>query len=273
MKNIILILAIMASTFSELDGSILRDTSNPPLIDKGSELTYAEFDGNFVKQYNAIQDIVSGANVEAYDAGATYDAYSTDVYEQYCGYDSRIWKATYNGSPSSFSGQTPAEGSYWTQVSLAQLLPNIMSLAELAYATNARRGMCAQYCTEWQAFTQQNIFTAPVDITGLPTPGAGKVIVLKYIMYALDAGGTAYDFGAMTAMKLAFSTTPSLPLATIAQAYTNSATDILRYYSIIDGGLALVANDKIVLTAGADATQGNGTYYLKFIYQIEDAPF
>ena len=221
----------MASTFSELDGSILRDTSNPPLIDKGSELTYSEFDGNFVKQCNAIQSIVDGSNVEAYDPAATYDQYSTDVYEQYCGYDSRIWKATYNGSPSSFTGQTPAEGSYWTQVSLAQLLPNIMAVADFALQTNARRGCCPQFCTAWQSFTNKDLNSNPVDIIGLEAPGAGKIIVPKFVMFALNAGGTAYDYPVMARLFLAYSTTPTIQATgDITHMQINSATDIIINY-------------------------------------------
>lgn len=269
MKNIILILAIMASTFSELDGSILRDTSNPPLIDKGSELTYGEFDGNFVKQYNAIQSIVDGSNVEAYDPAATYDQYSTDVYEQYCGYDSRIWKATYNGSPSSFSGQTPAEGSYWTQVSLAQLLPNVLMLADLVNVTNARRGMCPQYCTEWQSTTSKTLNSVALDITGLEAPGAGKIIVPKFILTALDAGTTPYDY--VGNLRLVYSTDPSNGFSVGSSSLINSATDV---YSLTPVGLAYVVNDKMqIRITTTDATVGNGVFWYKVIYQIEDAPF
>jgi len=263
------------SNLSDLDTMILRDTTNPPLTNKGSALTYGEFDGNFVEIYNAIQDIVTGENVEAYDAGATYDAYSTDVYEQYCGYDSRIWKAVYAGSPSSFSGQTPAEGAYWTQVSLAQLLPNIMSLADLAYATNARRGCCPQFCTAWQSFTNKDLFTNPVDIVGLEAPGAGKIIVPKFVMFALNAGGTPYDYPVMSALFLAYSTTPTIQATgNITHTQINSATDIIiNEAGVPSSSSVLIANDKMQLTATADATAGDGTYYFKVIYQIEDAPF
>lgn len=273
MKNIILILAIMASSFSELDGSILRDTSNPPLIDKGSELTYGEFDGNFVKQYNAIQSIVDGSNVEAYDPAATYDQYSTDVYEQYCGYDSRIWKATYNGSPSSFSGQTPAEGSYWTQVSLAQLLPNIMALADLSYATAARRGCCPQFCTAWQSFTNKDLNSNPVDITDLAAPGAGKIIVPKFIMFALDYNSVAYNFSAFTGINLIYAGHAAGLLGTIPGFQINGTADIYTVQPITSSSTAVYVNTKMQLYATADATVGNSTYYIKVIYQIEDAPF
>jgi len=270
MKNIILILAIMASTFSELDGSILRDTSNPPLIDKGSELTYSEFDGNFVKQYNAIQSIVDGSNVEAYDPAATYDQYSTDVYEQYCGYDSRIWKATYNGSPSSFTGQTPAEGSYWTQVSLSQLLPNIMAVADFALQTNARRGCCPQFCTAWQAITSQNLFTSPVDVVGLEAPGAGKIIIPKFIIWALEYNGVAYDY--TDGLTLGYSTDMANATEYITFPNLNATTD--KNMTKPSNGNIYVVNDKMQIGVNtADATVGNGTFWIKVIYQIEDAPF
>ncbi len=164
------------SNLSDLDTMILRDTTNPPLTNKGSALTYGEFDGNFVEIYNAIQDIVTGENVEAYDAGATYDAYSTDVYEQYCGYDSRIWKAVWAGSPSSFTGQTPAEGAYWTQVSLAQMIPNIMALAQLAYSTAAGRRACPVYCAELSITTAQVLALNSTPLEIVAAPGAGYAI-------------------------------------------------------------------------------------------------
>lgn len=270
MKKIILFLTIMASSFSELDGSILRDTTNPPLTNKGSELTYGEFDGNFVKQYNAIQDIVSGENVTAYDAGATYDQYSTDIYERFASYDNRIWKATYNGSPSSFSGQTPAEGSYWTQVSLAQTIPNIMSVADIAASAIAgKKGCCMQYCTAWQEFDSViDLQSNPVDIVGLEAPGAGKIIVPKFLLFSLDAGGTVYDYNAF-GIFLAYSTAPANGFQ-ITQAQINSATDLNHLLAI---GGAWVTNDKMVMTANADASQGTGKFYIKVIYQIEDAPF
>lgn len=257
------------SILSELDDLILRDTSNPPLTDKGATLTYGEFDGNFVKLYNALQDVVSGENVEAYDAGATYDKYSTDVYEKFVGYDGRIWEAVYNGSPSAFSGQTPAEGLYWTQITVAQLLPNILMLAELSNV--AGRGMCPQFCTEWQAFTEQDLNSNPVDITGLPAPGAGKIIIPKFLAISLDAGGTPFNFGVL-GLHLAFSTTPTTPVIIVDPTVINSASDITTTYGA-GGGASYIANDKMVLGAAADATLGDGTYYIKVIYQIESTAF
>jgi hypothetical protein len=117
------------SVLGDLDGMILREVVNPPLPTKNAELNLAEWDDRVVAMYNAFQDIVSGVNVEAYDPAATYDGTSSDVYEKFVGYNSRIWQAVFAGS---FTGQTPAEGIYWTQVTLAQLLPNVLKLAEVA---------------------------------------------------------------------------------------------------------------------------------------------
>lgn len=192
MKHLLLILIAMSSNLGDLDGMILRDTTNPPLTDKGSALTYGEFDGNFVKQYNAIQDIVSGENVTAYDAGATYDQYSTDVYEQYAGYDGRIWKAVYNGSPSSFSGQTPAEGVYWTQVSLAQMVPNIMALAQLATEISTRRNSCPAYCAKVTLTAAQVLQLNSTPIQIVAAPGYGKAIDVISVARKLDFNSIAY---------------------------------------------------------------------------------
>ena len=119
------------SILSDLDTLVLRQTSHPPLTTKGAELTYAEMDARATAMYDAIQSIVSGENVTAYDAGATYDQYDPDIYKRFAGYNGRIWKAIYSGSPSTFTGETPSESVYWTQVTLAQLLPNVLKLAEI----------------------------------------------------------------------------------------------------------------------------------------------
>ena len=125
------------SVFSELDNMVLRETSNPPLTTKGSELTFEQMDARIIAMYDVVQSIVSGANVTAYNAGRTYDQYSTDIYDQYASYDGRIWKAVYNGSPSTFTGQTPAEGVYWTQVTLSEMLPDVMKLADISTSSGA----------------------------------------------------------------------------------------------------------------------------------------
>lgn len=116
------------STLSALDAMVLRETAYPPLTTKAAELTFAEWDQRVIDMYAAIQDIVSGGNVEAYNPATVYDSTSSDPYLKFAGYNSRIWQAVFAGT---FSGQTPAEGVYWTQITLAQMLPNVLKLAEI----------------------------------------------------------------------------------------------------------------------------------------------
>jgi len=116
------------STLSALDAMVLRETAYPPLTTKAAELTFAEWDQRVIDMYAAIQDIVSGGNVEAYNPATVYDSTSSDPYLKFVGYNSRIWQAVFAGT---FSGQTPAEGVYWTQITLAQMLPNVLKLVEI----------------------------------------------------------------------------------------------------------------------------------------------
>ena len=256
------------SILSDLDALILRSTNNPPLTDKGSELTYAEFDGNFVKLYDAVQSIVSGQGVTAYDAGATYDMFGTSIYEKFASYDGRIWKAVYVGSPSSFSGQTPAESIYWTQVTLAEMLPNVSGLAQFATNLQTESNPCPQYCTSWQSFTNQDLNSNPVDIIGLEARGAGTLVVPVAVLFSLDAGGTAYDFG-VAGINLVYSSVAATPILQAAsQSAINSASDTNRFSNHVQTSTGVIENDKIQLSASSDATQGNGTYYIRVVYKI-----
>lgn len=118
------------SVLSELENMVLRALVHPPLPTKNAELSYVEQDTRIAAIYDAVQSIVSGQGVTAYDAGATYDMFSTSIYEQFASYDGRIWKAVYTGSPSSFSGQTPSESIYWTQVTLAEVFPDVLKMID-----------------------------------------------------------------------------------------------------------------------------------------------
>lgn len=122
------------SILGTLDSLIVRETAHPPLFTKGSELTYAEWDARTVAFYDAIQSIVYGGNVETYNPSTIYDDSSSDVYKKFAGYGSRIWQAI-----GTFSNETPEEGIYWTQITLAQLIPDVLKLAQLKrdYTTTA----------------------------------------------------------------------------------------------------------------------------------------
>lgn len=258
------------SNLYDLDTMILRDTTNPPLTNKGSELTYGEFDGNFIEIYNAIQDIVNGANIPAYDAGATYDQYSTDPKDKFVLYNSRIWKATYNGSPSTFTGQTPAEGSYWTQISLAQMLGNPVALTKIAEAFDDTLDASNLYETAWQSSTSKTLFASPVAVTGGDAPAAGYAKVPVALLFGLDAGGVAYDFGG-NGIYLAYSTAPTTRLIQVAQASINAAADV--YKNLVPATNNNYLNDDFVIASDADANVGTGTYWFKVIYRKIALPF
>lgn len=116
------------SALNDLDGMVLRQEVYPPMPTKNAELTFTEWDDRVIDIYRVIQDVVNGDNVDAYNPAKTYDGTSSDVYSKFAGYNSRIWQAVYAGT---FTGETPEEGIYWTQVTLAQMLPNILKLAEI----------------------------------------------------------------------------------------------------------------------------------------------
>jgi hypothetical protein len=116
------------SALNDLDGMVLRQEVYPPMPTKNAELTFTEWDDRVIDIYRVIQDVVNGDNVDAYNPAKTYDGTSSDVYLKFVGYNSRIWQAVFAGT---FSGETPAEGIYWTQVTLAQMLPNVLKLAEI----------------------------------------------------------------------------------------------------------------------------------------------
>lgn len=52
---------------------LLRILNNPPLATKGSQLTSAEADANFVILYNALVSLSQSSHVDAYSAAITYE--------------------------------------------------------------------------------------------------------------------------------------------------------------------------------------------------------
>lgn len=152
-------------------------------------------------------------------------------------------------------------------------------LAQDQYAFNSEKAggfsisskaTCEQLCTNWQMFTQKNLNTSPVDVTGLPAPGVGKIIVPKFVLVFLDAGTTPFNF--TDALRLVHSTQASLGGSVIMSADNmNSTTD---YYCCVPfEGNPLAPNDKMQLWCFSNASLGNGRYYVKVYYTIEDAPF
>jgi len=67
---------------------LLRATTNAPLTTKGSALTFAEFDANWIEIYNALVSLSQSSNIPAYSASITYD----DTLLNYVSYSGQIWK-------------------------------------------------------------------------------------------------------------------------------------------------------------------------------------
>lgn len=189
------------SVFSELDNMVLRSASNPPMTTKGSELTFEEMDARIIAMYDVVQSIVSGANVTAYDAGTTYDKFDTDIRSRYVSYNSRIWEASYNGSPSTFSGQTPEEGVYWTQVSFADLMPNILELARVSQNLTPQLNPCPTYCAQVTIPSAEVLQLNSTPKTIVPAQGAGTVIEVLSAAVQLDFNTTAYGTSAVILLK------------------------------------------------------------------------
>jgi hypothetical protein len=150
------------------------------------------------------------------------------------------------------------------------MLPNILELAR--FAENIETGLetTAIFETAWQSFTNQDLNSNPVDITGLEAAGAGTAVVPVAVYFSLDAGATTYDFG-VGGISLIYSGATS-PIVNISQSAINSASDVHGVYKVQDTA-AIDANTKMQLYSLADATQGDGTYYVKVLYKIITLPF
>lgn len=125
------------------------------------------------------------------------------------------------------------------------------------------------YVTAWQSSTSKTLNSTPLDVTELPAPGAGKISVPRFIIFAIDAG-TAYDFpvGGVNLIYSGFTDT----IVNISQTAINSASDLYAIYKVQDTS-KLKVNTKMQLYSSADATVGTGTYYFRVVYSIETAPF
>lgn len=252
------------SILSTLDNMVLFNTNHPPLGNKaGSPLTPAEWDARITAIYDAIQSIVSGANVAAYDAGRTYDQYSTDVYDQFASYDSRIWKAVYNGSPSTFSGQTPAEGVYWTQVTLAEMLPDVMKLAEASSSSGVVIKEASLLIPSSKVLT---LHDTPLDIV----PAKSGIIINPIDgSVSIDYGTTPYDtnVGLQLIQDNGGSFKPILSSLTALNASTSVTRKLSMSSSFAAGDSQLLVNTALqVYVPTANPLNGDSDITVKALY-------
>lgn len=94
----------------ESENILLRTTTGSGLTAKGSALTHAELDANFIKVYQDFTELSQSENVATYSALTTYD--NTTV--KYAVYGGVLWKWIY---ASSGSGVTPGtNATRWERV-------------------------------------------------------------------------------------------------------------------------------------------------------------
>lgn len=93
---------------------VLRTTSNPPLTTKGSELTLAELDNNFIQIYQYITAMNAGGAVPAFNMATTYTG------AKYVTYGGKIYQHI-SATPTTgvIPGTNPAK---WAEITLGPLV-------------------------------------------------------------------------------------------------------------------------------------------------------
>ena len=128
----------------------------------------------------------------------------------------------------------------------------------------------AIYATDWLEFTQLDLASNPIDIIGMEAE-AGYYYSLLYADFSLNPGGVAFNFGA-AGIYIDFSSQLGNKMIQVQQSTINSVgSEGVRISVVANSEFA--DNDNLQLTAAADATVGNGTYYFKIYYQKIAKPF
>jgi len=235
------------SALSELDALILREAVHPPLITKNAELTFAEWDAHVTAMYDAIQSIVSGDNVTPYNPLTVYDAASTDVYLKFAGYDSRIWEAI-----GTFSDVTPTEGVNWTQVTMSELLPDVLKLAQISAGETG----CICIREVKLVIPTADVLTLnSVPVQLIPAPGVGFAIelisasmkmVFNSVAYATNTKLRIITAGA-TEEQILFNTAV---LSSASSTFNSTSTNALSGTKLIENAAVNVDVETGEPTAG-----------------------
>jgi len=120
--------------------------------------------------------------------------------------------------------------------------------------------------TGWTYSNNKNLNSSPNQITELVAQ-ADKIILIKELLFCLDAGAVAYNFA--NNIKLRY--TGGNVIVDIDKAIINSATDY--YYHVTGINAAVSVGQGVELYSAADAAAGNGLYYYKIIYEVISKPF
>ena len=220
---------------------ILRSTVNAPLTTKGSALTHAQFDANWIEIYNALVSLSQSSYVTAYDAAITYD----DTILNYVTYSSQIWKMI-NATPQ--VNVTPGtDANTWVKVYATDLVGKSPFLYETKLTLTAD--------------DVNGGLSAPITIISSPQSG----FFLEPI-----SGSVAFNYGTIpfdaTEMYIAFDGVSSA-LATIQNI--QGATSFFRLANTSAGDI--VEATKIVASFDADGSSsplGDSTIDIYLTYKI-----
>tara|TARA_R100001126_G_scaffold102564_1_gene87398 strand:- start:1651 stop:2187 length:537 start_codon:yes stop_codon:yes gene_type:complete len=102
--------------------------------------------------------------------------------------------------------------------------------------------------------------------TLVAAPGTGKVIDVISIMFYLDAGAVAYDFGVGSLpIKIGSEEIASIPNSA---STINSAADAVFKPEVPNTNEIIAQNTALTLEAQANPTQGTGVLYANVFYRV-----
>lgn len=151
------------------------------------------------------------------------------------------------------------------------------------FATNGTGAITATVMREFALDTSDSLFTNKLislstSASGLSLQecsssplimiddvGATRYLSIHRISVSYDYGTLAYNFGIGVDLTFKIGSTT---LVTIPRAIVNGGSDFIKSYTI--GDYDGVADTGLTLTASSDCTTGNGTFYIKIYYSIEN---
>ena len=151
---------------------ILRETVNPPLTTKGSQLLFGELDANFVTMYNEFVALSQSSNVPAYSNLIEYNQ------NEYVSHNSQTWKMI-NAVPQ--IDVTPGTDPLtWVAVYPTEMVvpPNPLAAGLLKKEVS---------------ISSAEILALPTLIELIPSPGIGKYINLRQALHNIDFNSAFYE--------------------------------------------------------------------------------
>lgn len=217
----------------------LRVTNNAPLTTKGSALTWAELDANWINIYNAFVSLSQSSYIDVYSASVTYD----DTINNYVMYNGQIWKCI---AASPIIAITPTEGANWTK----------------KYATDmAGRTQSNEIKRTITADEINSGFSSEIEI--ISARGAGTFIQVTSGAIKFNAGAIPFD---ATTFYLK-TTSGTIKLSTVTGI--NGAVDFFKMANTTGGDIA--ENEAIVVSFNADGSSsplGDGTIDIYLVYRV-----